>query len=136
MKPIIYGAPGKNSQIYVEQVSLFVLLVRELVEAQRKDPRKSFREMPEYDRFLLGSYACGFVCSDIKPNPENFQKFMNDPSMIRKSTFPQLRSFTHYLLRSERHGDVGGECSVVMDAVRNGTLSAVADRLETAKWRE
>ena len=34
------------------------------------------------------------------------------------------------------NGDAGGECSDFMDTVRNGTLSAVADRLETAKWRE
>lgn len=136
MKPIINAPPSKESQIYADQADLFILLIRQLVEADRETPRKSFREMPEYDRFLLGSYACGFVPTGFTINFELFQKFMNDPRQILKSTFPQLRSFTHYLLRSERHSDAGGEYSDVMNAARNGALSAVADRLETAKWRE
>ncbi len=123
---------SRRTPVLDDQVQLFVMLTRELIAAYERQPDLNldgFGELPEYQRFLLGSYACGFVCRDYEP--------MEGGSFERLKTWPReyladcplnvLRHWVHTLLRAERWAD--GWSSPIREAIDSGALQLVAERL-------
>jgi hypothetical protein len=127
-------AVSRRAPVRWEQAQLFAMLTRDLLRAYvgREDiDLKVFFDLPEYQRFVLGAYACGFVCRDMTPMGEVSYLEMRDMprSALSSVSFRQLRHFLHTLLRDERWAD--GYSSPVREALESGALELVATRLET-----
>lgn len=140
-KPITHTWPGVADQITSFQSGFLALLIRELIAAWRSASGTAFRDLPEYDRFLHGAYACGFVCRDI--DGPGFERRMvaltRDVDDLRRADFGTLRKYVHTVTRSERFGDAGCPFGggAIYPAVEGGALAVVADRLEDeSEWRE
>ena len=103
--PIVLSAPKKRSRITEDQVSLFCRLSDDLVRAFHDDSSR-LRYKPEYERFILGAYACGFVCSDIVHVGSVLKRAEKD-GWVEKASFMLVRRYVHTLLRAERHADMG-----------------------------
>jgi hypothetical protein len=91
-------------------------------------------QLPQYDVFVAVSHAAGLVCADLEMTDPIFQAVAPGreqaavvEALVATATLPQLRHWVHFLLRAEQH--TRGHSSPVVDALRNGRLMAVADRL-------
>jgi hypothetical protein len=92
------------------------------------DRHAEFFKLEAYPLFLEGAYACGFVCSDLKPdNPLETERSRAAEAIARWS-FPELRQYVHYLLRHERWAD--GFSSPILAALVAGHLQQVGQRLD------
>lgn len=117
------------------QAELLALLARELIEARRHHPdveQNKFFLLPEYKRFLLGAYACNFVCGGrppLKDGPPFEQMLARPQAYLADCSFRTLRYFVHMLARSEHWADA--YLSPIRDAIDSGALQLVAERLET-----
>lgn len=100
--------------------------VRDVSEL-RRDQHEAFCELPAYDMFVVGAYACGFVMRDGLPkNPlETIDRRPNEA--IEEVDLPTLRQVVHYLIRSERWSLPYS--SDILNALINGLLPAIAERL-------
>ncbi len=120
-----------RSTVNAEQASLFVMLARELIQTYTKCSNISLSqwfELPEYNRFLVGAYACGFVCRDFAPM-SNFEDYNSWPrKYLSDCPFKTLRHWLHSLIRSERWAFPYS--SPIQEAIRNEILQIVLDRLE------
>jgi|GEM_PF-6699097 len=90
---ITYAAPKWRDPITDLQVILFCPLVDDLVEASnsRSAPSPS---MPEYERFLLGTEACGFVCCDLTADTAVLAS-AEIAGWVEKAKFKDLRLYVH-----------------------------------------
>lgn len=88
----------------------------------------AFTELPEYELFTAGTYACGFVCSDLTPDVDLDTVKCRPREVLSSMTLPQLRHYVHTLMRSERAGY--GYGSVIYEALRAGVIEALCERLE------
>jgi hypothetical protein len=133
-------APSRRSAVNQHQARHFVQLVRLLerdalqhfrVPVHARLPQERFAELFKLDAYrilLEGAYACGFVCGDLKPDNPLEAARERPLEAIDGWAFPQLRQYVHYLVRHERWAD--GYSSPIFDALVNGFLQRVADRLE------
>lgn len=131
---------SRRTAVTQHQARHFVQLVRLLerealvhfrVPVAAKLPRDrhgEFFKLEAYRVFVEGAYACGFVCSDLKPDNPLEAARNRAAETIAAWTFPELRQYVHYLLRHERWAD--GYSSPILDALADGHLQQVADRLE------
>lgn len=131
MSGIVNKAPNSRSPVNQYQVDLLVLLIRELLEVYEKNREIELIEwfkLPEYRRLLLGAYACSFVCSNFEPM-KDYENYQNLPKeYVQNARWPKFRHYIHTLLRDERWSD--GYSSPILEAVKSGALTIVADRLE------
>jgi hypothetical protein len=123
---------SRRTPLLDDQVQLFVLLTRELTAAYERQPDinlDGFGELPEYQRFLLGAYACGFVCRDFSPMEGGRFEMMRSRPMehLADCTLNVLRHWVHTLLRAERWAE--GWSSPIREAINGGALQLVAERL-------
>ncbi|WP_428828032.1 hypothetical protein ACLIKD_08910 [Azonexus sp. IMCC34842] len=133
MKQGIVDRPfSRRSDVHACQVELFVLLARELIDAYRRRPDSSLAdwfEIPEYQRFVIGAYAAGFVCTDLEAM-NNFEEMGSRPrDHLSGASFSKLRHYVHTLLRAERWAD--GYASTIREAIVSGALGIVVDRLDS-----
>lgn len=91
-------------------------------------------QLPQYDMFIAVSHATGFVCADLPLTdplfaflPDGREQVVAAQALVATATLPQLRQWVHFLVSSEHH--VAGYGSPIVDALRNGRLMAVAERL-------
>ncbi|WP_394410716.1 hypothetical protein [Sulfitobacter sp. 1A12126] len=65
----------------------------------------------EWQRFLSAGYVCGFVCKDLEAGEGSavFHKLLDTLGGAQYLTIRQLRALFHYIIRSERWGDMGGD---------------------------
>lgn len=89
----------------------------------------AFTELPEYELFTLGAYACGFVCSDLRSDADLNAVARRSGEALRGMSLPQIRHYVHTLLRSERAGY--GYGSVIYDALRAGVFETLCQRLRS-----
>ena len=132
MAGIIDRPFSRRSAVHECQVELFVLLAKELIEAQTRRPQTSLAdwfELPEYRRFIVGAYAAGFVCTDLAPM-DDFEEMNTRPrEHLFGIGFNKLRHWVHTLLRAERWAD--GYSSPIREAIAGGVLGIVVGRLES-----
>ena len=135
--PIVLRTSKKRSPVTEDQVSLFCRLSDDLVRAFHDDSSK-LRYKPEYERFVQGAYACGFVCSDIVP-VGSVLKHAEKDGWVEKAPFVTVRRYVHTLIRSERHADMGEDWGGgnIYSAIRSGVLQRIVSRLASAReWRK
>ena len=135
--PIVLRTSKKRSPVTEDQVSLFCRLSDDLVRAFHDDSSK-LRYKPEYERFVQGAYACGFVCSDIVP-VGSVLKHAEKDGWVEKAPFVTVRRYVHTLIRSERHADMGEDWGGgnIYSAIRSGVLQRIVSRLTSAReWRK
>lgn len=89
---------------------------------------KEFFKLEAYALFLEGAYACGFVCSDLKPDNPLESARARPAEAIAGWSFQRLRQYVHYLLRHERWAD--GYSSPILEALAAGHLQQVGQRLD------
>lgn len=131
---IAHKAASRRAPVLSDQAQLFALLTRDLIQAYKERPDiglDEFFELPEYRRFVLSSYACGFVCRDYSQMESGlFEQMKYRPrEHLGDCQFRVLRHWLHMLLRAERWAD--GWSSHVRDALYSGALEVVATRLES-----
>ncbi|HLO95694.1 MAG TPA: hypothetical protein VK195_15385 [Burkholderiaceae bacterium] len=131
--------PSRASAINEYQVAMLIGCARLLCGAAlkrfevpdasrlREVDHEAFVELLEYDLFIKGAYACGFVCRDISLDI-NLELINSAPSAyVREWGLYEIRAYFHNLLRSERWGF--GYSSPILTAMRSGALMSVVDRL-------
>lgn len=128
----IVDAPfSRRAAVHACQAELFVLLARELIETYTRRPNATVAdwfELPEYRRFIVGTYAAGFVCTDFAPMSD-FEEMSSRPrEHLNCAGFNRLRHWIHTLLRAERWAD--SFSSPIREAIASGALEIVAGRLE------
>lgn len=125
--------------MFVAQVDLMVLLLRELAEAYARGAPDGLRRLPEYRRLLAGAPACGFVCSDIDTAipGDDLAVRTRELDWLRTADFLTVRKYVHTLVRAERHADGGADLGggAIHAALESGAIEAVAERLESAELR-
>ena len=134
---IVSSIPTKRSKLSEDQVSLFCRLSDDLIRAFHNDSSK-LRYKPEYERFVQGAYACGFVCSDIVP-VGSVLKHAEKDGWVEKAPLVTVRRYVHTLIRSERHADMGEDWGGgnIYSAIRSGVLQRIVSRLTSAReWRK
>lgn len=92
-----------------------------------EDGWERFAESREYQLFIEGAYACGFVCSDLRPNADLTLANQRPDEELGRSDLKQLRRYVHTLIRSERVNH--GYGSNVWDSTRSGALECLLGRL-------
>jgi hypothetical protein len=132
--------PGRRSPVTQHQARHLVQLVRLLerealqhfrVPVASRLPRDRFGEffkLEAYRIFIEGAYACGFVCSDLKPESPLETERDRPVEAIARWSFPVIRQYVHYLVRHERWAD--GYSSPIFESLADGHLQQVVDRLE------
>lgn len=141
---IVRRAASKRSAIHESQAQHLCSLIRFMVQAALHrwnvdsvaelpddvwQAFEAFTELPEYELFTLGAYACGFVCSDLRPDADLNAVVRRPGEALRGMALPEIRHYVHTLLRAERGTD--GYGSVVYEALRAGTLEALCERIES-----
>ena len=132
MATIETRSASKRTPVLSEQIQLFAMLASELIDGYGRYPSMTldgFFEMPEYRRFTLGAYACGFVCRDLAHlNGAPFDLMNSRPhGPLLSCPFNVLRRWVHTMLRSERWNE--GLSSPIRDAIASGALAIVVERL-------
>lgn len=137
---IVRRAPGKRSTINEFQTQLLCTLTRHLVRCALDlfdvdsvdklpaDGWKSFSGLAEYNLFIQGAYACGFVCRDLTPHADLNAVRLGPSEALQDTSLPQLRHYIHTLLRAERASD--GYGSHIYEAHRAGVFTALCELLE------
>lgn len=123
---------SRRTPVRMDQAQMMVLLANELIRARQARPRESMEDFtgsPEYRRFLMGAYACNFVCSDLAPMQRNLGE-----RELGTAPFGVVRHWVHHLLRSERWNH--GYSSPIMDSIDSGCLAIVASRLASGEFTE
>lgn len=133
---ITYAAPKWRDPVTDDQVVLLCRLIDDLASAASSHGAP-LGSTPEYERFVLGVHACGFVCSDVTADLSILQT-AEKPGWVERAKFKEIRLYLHMLIRAERRygKNPGGSVQPVQTALRNGVLVRVRSRLRTAQdWR-
>ena len=96
----------------------------------------------EMDRFLDQCYKLGFVCRDGSdrlndPDKKRIDDFIRvleqDLNLVSSLSLREIRQVTHFLARSERFGDSGGEygSGIIIYFAQSGLAAAFAIRLQS-----
>ena len=133
------SAPSSRDALNNYQREHFCSLIEQLVERALaqfevrvtsdlpEDGWESFTQTREYLLFLTGAYACGFVCTDLRPDLDLDSVNRSPEVHITRFNLKQLRLYVHTLMRVERANDGFG--SVVWDSMRSGALELLLRRL-------
>lgn len=137
---IVRRAASKRLAINEYQAQHLCALARRMVQAAMEQSKvrdvadlpeegwDTFTELPEYEMFTLGAYACGFVCADLSPDADVNAVMSRPRDALREMSLPRIRHFIHTLMRAERAGYGFG--SVIFTALRSGVFEALCARLE------
>lgn len=127
----------KRARLKEYQVSLFLRLTQELVEARRRAAWGKLSELPEYGRFIEGAYGCGFVTTDFATggklaNRYSYQRLKDRPQEVQHLPLQTVRHLVHILVRAERSNFemVDEKEGTINQALSNGLVAAIASRLE------
>ncbi len=90
------------------------------------DGWERFTESREYRNFIEGAYACGFVCSDLRPDLD-VDLINQRPDEVGRFGLKRLRLYVHTMIRSERASH--GHGSLVWESTRSGALERLLDKL-------
>jgi hypothetical protein len=120
-------------RIHREQVDAMVIVLRDLIAVYRASGHR-IANLVEYKHLISQAYALGFVCPSVDTHAEPaslFEKALSHMTLIGGYSLNEIRYLMHYIVRAERHSDCGGPegGGVVVEALRSGLLSHVADRL-------
>ncbi len=138
---IVRRVANKRSYINESQAQHLCSLIRFMVQAVMNQSEvnsvadlpelgwEDFTKLPAYELFVLGAYACGFVCSDLRPDADLNAVARRSGEALHDMSLPQIRHYVHTLLRSERAGY--GYGSVIYDALRARALDALCERLQS-----
>jgi hypothetical protein len=138
---IVRRAASKRSAIYEFQAQHLCSLIRFMAQAAlahfeveseadlAEEDWEAFTKFPEYELFVHGAYACGFVCSDLRPNVDLSAVARRPGEALRGMSLPEIRHYVHTLLRAERGTD--GYGSFIYKALRAGVLEALCERLQS-----
>jgi len=133
---ITYAAPKWRDPVTDDQVVLLCRLITDLAVAASSHSG-SLGSTPEYERFVLGVHACGFVCSDVTADLSILQT-AEKTGGVERAKFEEIRLYLHMLIRAERQygKHPGASVQPVQAARRNGVLGRVGRRLRSAQdWR-
>ena len=87
----------------------------------------------EWKLFLSAGYGCGFVCNDLDTEEGHavFRQILDTPSSGEQLTIRELRALKHYIIRSERWGDMGGNRggNTLLVFLESDAAEAVRNRL-------
>ena len=122
--------PGSvRTPVNSEQARFMSRLIRELLEAFDRSRDKGLRRLSEYQRFIEGAGACGFVCNDIAP--KYLSPYQERPELLHTASFSVARRYLHTLVRAEVHQDpeLPDAMLPVFVALRSGALATIASRL-------
>jgi hypothetical protein len=132
--------PHPNSltdRLSLDQILEMAKLLGQLHDRFVKDDTKPV-DWPEWQSFMRMSYDLGFVCRDASDQMDDGTStgdFINamiaDRTMMNALSLRQMRQVIHYIVRSERHGDGGGDrgAGTLYKFVESGLADAFAGRL-------
>jgi len=101
-----------EEKLNTEQVGLMRWALQCLIEKHLAfDGRGRPVDWTEWKLFLSAGYGCGFVCNDLDAEEGHtvFSQVLDTSSSGEQLTVRQLRALFHYIIRSERWGDMGGD---------------------------
>lgn len=133
----------KRNRLKARQIEFVVLLMRELSVAWREQrSSRPLSALPEYNRFVLGAYACGFVCQDLPPRgPKSLGDDFADATArsgeIAKLPLQDIRQLVHFLIRRERWNIemVDEQEGTIRGSLEWGLIDLIAHRLEALLQR-
>lgn len=115
------------------QIRHFVNLVRALDTAEEGIDRVWFAELREYRLLTSGAEACGFVCHDIDLGDASdvWNDLASNTDKMSEASLSQIRHLVHFLIRTERRINSGGENGGgwIHGATQSGLFKAIVDRL-------
>ena len=112
------GVKLENASVSIEdkiskdQLHLMRWALQSLIEKyQAFNGRGRPVDWTEWKLFLSAGYECGFVCNDLDAEEGHtvFRQILDTPSSGEQLTIRELRALIHYIIRSERWGDMGGD---------------------------
>lgn len=123
---------SKRATVNKFQARLFAHTAMKLVANTSTQPAQiiapeQFRASPTYQLFVDVAYACGFVCCDLSSSIDLAALNLDPHSSIASWTFPEIRAYTHTLLRAEQWNEEYS--SPLLDAIQSGALALVAERI-------
>ncbi len=128
---------SKRHRLKEHQVTLFLRLTCDLIEARRRSPLGKLSSIPEYDRFIQGAYGCGFVTTDFAVSGklaagESYEYITSHPQEVQFLGLQTVRHVVHILVRAERSNSemVDEAEGIINHALSGGLLGAIAARLE------
>ena len=133
---ISFAAPKYRDPVTDSQIMLFCRLVDDLAQTSNSRTPPS-PQSSEYERFMLGADACGFVCCDLTADPELLVR-AEKAGWVEKAKFKDLRHYLHSLIRAERQFQKhpNEKVTPLHTALRNGVLARVCGRLRIEQsWR-
>lgn len=101
-----------EDKISTDQLQLMRWALQCLIEKYRGfDGLERPIDWTEWKLFLSAGHVCGFVCNDLDAEEGHtvFQQILDISSFGEQLTIRQLRALFHYIIRSERWGDMGGD---------------------------
>lgn len=124
-------------KLSVDQILDMAKLLGQLHDRFMKDDSKPV-SWPEWQSFMDMAYDLGFVCRDAghqmddgTPTADFINLMITDKALVKSLSLRQIRQVIHYIVRSERHGDAGGDlgAGTLYNFVENGLADAFAGRL-------
>lgn len=133
-----------NDKLTVEQVlsmSNALWKLHDTYHDMAKSTADGKPDRQEMDRFLDQCYKLGFVCRDGSDRMNNLDKtriddfirvLEQDLNLVSSLSLREIRQVTHFLARSERFGDAGGEygSGIIIYFTQSGLAAAFATRLQ------
>jgi hypothetical protein len=133
-----------NDKLNVEQVLTMgdaLWKLHDTYHVMAKSTADGTPDRKEMDRFLDQCYKLGFVCRDgsdrmINPDKTGIDDFIKvleqDLNLVSSLSLREIRQVTHFLARSERWGDSGGEygSGIIIYFAQSGLAAAFSKRLE------
>ncbi|NVH77088.1 hypothetical protein FSB08_32370 [Paraburkholderia sp. JPY432] len=134
----VAGYPSRRLPVFNVQVRFVARLIEDLersitrlfaAPSLERIPLDRFKEvwdLPAYQLFCEGSYACGFVCNDYDDFFDLRAANADPRATLNACSFADLRHYLHTLQRAERWAD--GYSSPILEALASGSLTVVKDR--------
>lgn len=101
-----------EDKISTDQLQLMRWALQSLIEKyQAFNGRGRPVDWAEWKLLISAGYVCGFVCNDLDADEGHtvFRQVLDTASVGEQLTVRQLRALFHYIIRSERWGDAGGD---------------------------
>ncbi|MFG6517828.1 hypothetical protein ACGYLX_10240 [Sulfitobacter sp. 1A13496] len=123
-----------EDKISTDQLQLMRWALQCLIEKyQAFNGRGRPVDWTEWKLFLQAGYVCGFVCNDLNAEEGHriFRNLLEVPSDAEHLTVRKLRALVHYIIRSERWGDAGGDKGAITlwEFLESDAAKRVCERL-------